>query len=104
MRRWLTLLLVLVLPLAWGQASLEELNAALRQAEQLRQQRIEAARAAEARLKQLGAEVQRNRRELEAVARDITRLERDFAQTGLRADVIEFIDTARQRGWLHVEQ
>ena len=80
MKRWLTLLLVLALPLAWGQASLEELNAALQQAQQLRQQRIEAARAAEARLKQLGAEVQRKRRELEAVARDITRLEREKRQ------------------------
>lgn len=80
MKRWLTLILVLALPLAWGQTSLEELNAALKQAEQLRQQRIEAARAAEARLKQLGAEVQRKRRELEAVARDITRLEREKLQ------------------------
>lgn len=77
MKRWWTLFLLLALPLAWAQTSLEELNAALQQAEQLRQQRIEAARAAEARLKQLGAEVERSRRELESIARDITQLERE---------------------------
>lgn len=34
----------------------------------------------------------------------IARLEQEFAQTGLSADVIEFIDTAQQRGWLNVSQ
>lgn len=32
----------------------------------------------------------------------IATLEQDFQQSGLGDDVIEFIDTARQRGWLHV--
>ncbi len=77
MKHLFVLLLLLNAPLAWGQTSLQELDEALREAEMLRQQRIEAALEAEARLKQLGIEVQRKRRELEAVARDITRLERE---------------------------
>ena len=32
----------------------------------------------------------------------ISMLEKDFGQTGLSADVTEFVDTARQRGWLNV--
>ena len=38
------------------------------------------------------------------IAAIITALEQAFEQTELSADVIEFIDTARQRGWLHVDQ
>ena len=77
MKRIVALALTLAFALALGQSGVEELNRALQQASQLRQQRIEAARAAEERLKRLGVEVQRKRRELETVARDITRLERE---------------------------
>ncbi len=89
MKRWLTLLLVLALPLGWGQTSLEELNAAIQEAQQLRLQRIEAARAAEARLKRLGVEVQRKRRELETVARNITQLEREKIQIERSIEALE---------------
>ncbi len=77
MKRLLLILLLLAAPAAFAQSSIEELNQAIKQAEELRQQRLAAAREAEARIKQLGAEVQRKLRELDAVGRDITRLEEE---------------------------
>jgi len=77
MKKLLIALLFLALPMVHGQASVEELNQAIKQAEQMRQQRVVAARKAEARIKQLGAEVQRKLRELNSISRDITRLENE---------------------------
>jgi len=79
MKRLPLLLLVLLLAVspAWAQSSIDELNQAIKQAEELRQQRLAAAREAEAKIKQLGAEVQRKLRELDAIGRDITKLENE---------------------------
>jgi len=76
MKKAFTLLLLLALA-AFAQTSIEELNQAIKQAEQLRQQRLEAAREAEERIKRLGAEVERSMRELNAIGSEIARLENE---------------------------
>ena len=77
MKRLLVLLLLLVSAAAPAQSSLEELNQAIKHAEQLRAQRLEAARQAEARIKKLGAAVERQLRQLNKIGREITRLENE---------------------------
>jgi len=94
MKRVLLLLLLLAAPVAFAQTSIDELNQAIKQADELRQQRLEAARQAEARIKQLGAEVQRKLRELDAIGRDIAKLEnekRDLTKSieGLQKQIAE---------------
>ncbi len=89
MKKLLLILLLLALPVVNAQTSIEELNQAIKQAEQLRQQRLAAAREAEARIKQLGAEVQRKLRELNAIGRDITRLENEKRELSKSIDGLE---------------
>ncbi|WP_457636595.1 murein hydrolase activator EnvC family protein [Oceanithermus sp.] len=77
MKRLLLALVLLAAPLALAQTSLDELNQAIKQAAELRQQRLEEAREAQAKLKTLGKEVQRKLRELDGITQDITRLENE---------------------------
>jgi len=77
MKRLLAFLLLFTCALAPAQDSLGELAQAIKQAEQLRAQRLEAARQAEARIKKLGAAVERQLRQLNTIGREITRLENE---------------------------
>jgi len=77
MKKITLILIILFAGGALAQNSIEELNQAIKQAEQLRQQRLAAAREAEARIKQLGVEVQQRLRELNSIGRDITKLENE---------------------------
>jgi len=84
----LVLVFLLLLGSSLAQTSLDDLNAALEEAQQLRQERLAAARKAEARLKELGAEVQRLLRELDALGRDITRLENEKREIELSIEAL----------------
>ncbi len=77
MKRWLLLLLLLCAPAAPAQTSLSDINAAIQKAQQLRQQRLEAAKVAAAKIKKLGAAVQQKLSQLRNVSNDINRLERE---------------------------
>ena len=88
MKRLAFLLAFLLAGFATAQTSLADLNAALEEAQQLRQERLRAAKEAEARLKELGAEVQRLLRELDTLGRDITRLENEKREIELSIDAL----------------